>query len=36
MTSNEWKSKGNFIQVNNNRLFVIDTNNDSNTSKNLW
>ena len=33
MTSNEWKSKGNFIQVNNNRLFVIDTNNDSNTSQ---
>ena len=33
MTSNEWKSKGNFIQVNNNRLFVIDTNNDVNTSK---
>ena len=33
MTSNEWKSKGDFIQVNNNRLFVIDTNNDSNTSQ---
>jgi len=33
MTSNEWKSKGTFIQVNNNRLFVIDTNNDSNTSQ---
>ena len=29
MTSNEWKSRGNFLQVNNNRLFVIDTNNDS-------
>ena len=33
MTSNEWKSKGNFIQVNNNRLFVIDTNNNINTSQ---
>ena len=33
MTSNEWKSKGNFIQVNNNRLFVIDSNNNSNTSQ---
>ena len=33
MTSNEWKSKGNFIQVNNNRLFVIDTNNGINTSQ---
>ena len=33
MTSNEWKSRGKFIQVNNNRLFVIDTNNDSNTSQ---
>ena len=33
MTSNEWKSKGKFIQVNNNRLFVIDTNNDINTSQ---
>ena len=33
MTSNEWKSKGNFLQVNNNRLFVIDTNNDSNKSQ---
>ena len=33
MTSNEWKSKGNFIQVNNNRLFVIDTNNEINTSQ---
>ena len=33
MTSNEWKSKGKFIRVNNNRLFVIDTNNDSNTSQ---
>ena len=33
MTSNEWKSRGNFLQVNNNRLFVIDTNNDSNTSQ---
>jgi pimeloyl-ACP methyl ester carboxylesterase len=33
MTSNEWKSKGKFIQVNNNRLFVIDTNNGINTSQ---
>ncbi len=33
MTSNEWKSKGDFIQVNNNRLFVIDTNNDSNKTQ---
>jgi len=33
MTSNEWKSKGNFIQVNNNRLFVIDTDNDSNKTQ---
>ena len=33
MTSNEWKSKGNFLQVNNNRLFVIDTNNGINTSQ---
>ena len=33
MTSNEWKSKGNFIQVNNNRLFVIDSNNNINTSQ---
>ena len=34
MTSNEWKSRGNFLQVNNNRLFVIDTNNDSNNDSN--
>ena len=33
MTSNEWKFKGKFIQVNNNRLFVIDTNNGINTSQ---
>ena len=33
MTSNEWKSKGKFIQVNNNGLFVIDTNNGINTSQ---
>ena len=33
MTSNEWTSKGDFIQVNNNRLFVIDTNNDSNKTQ---
>ena len=33
MTSNEWKSKGKFIQVNNNRLFVIDSNNGINTSQ---
>ena len=33
MTSNEWKSKGKFIQVNNNRLFVNDTNNGINTSQ---
>ena len=33
MTSNEWKSRGKFIQVNNNRLFVIDTNNGINTSQ---
>jgi len=33
MTSDEWKSKGKFIQVNNNRLFVIDTNNGINTSQ---
>jgi pimeloyl-ACP methyl ester carboxylesterase len=33
MTSNEWKSKGKFIRVNNNRLFVIDTNNGINTSQ---
>jgi pimeloyl-ACP methyl ester carboxylesterase len=33
MTSNKWKSKGKFIQVNNNRLFVIDTNNGINTSQ---
>ena len=25
MTSNEWKSKGKFIQVNNNQIFVIDS-----------
>ena len=33
MTSNEWKFKGKFIQVNNNSLFVIDTNNGINTSQ---
>ena len=33
MTSNEWKSKGKFIQVNNHRLFVIDSNNGINTSQ---
>jgi len=33
MTNNEWKSRGDFLQVNNNRLFVIDTNNDSNKSQ---
>ena len=25
MTSNEWKSKGKFITVNNNQIFVIDS-----------
>ena len=29
MTSNEWKSKGKFITINNNQIFVIDSHNSN-------